>query len=148
RRGELGFLSPVAGAPGFPRALARSLGDLRLAGLSRTDLTAAGGGAGLRDVARLVVEAERELDDASVADRTRLFDAAREAVAGEPFLAHPLVLLDVEVGSPVEEAFLLALATAASTVLATALPQDREARRVWSSAGAELDMRAPVGTPD
>jgi len=70
RRGELGFLTPVAGAPGFPRALARSLGDLRLAGLSRADLTAASDGAGLRDVARLVVEAERELDDASVADRT------------------------------------------------------------------------------
>ena len=43
---------------------------------------------------------------------------------------------------------MLALATAASTVLATALPQDRAARRVWTAAGAEIEMRAPVGTPD
>ena len=69
RRGELAFLTPVAGTPGFPRALARSLGDLRLAGLSRANLAAAGDSAGLRDLARLVTEAERELDDAQVADR-------------------------------------------------------------------------------
>ena len=35
-----------------------------------------------RPVARLVPEAERELDEARVADRTRLFEAARDAVAG------------------------------------------------------------------
>ena len=147
RRGDLAFLTPVAGAPGFPRALARSFGDLRLAGLSRADLTAADG-QGLRDVALLVSEAERELDEAHVADRARLFEAAREAVASEVFLACPLVLLDIEIVSPVEESFVLALATAAPSVLATVLPQDRDARRVWSAAGAEIETRATIGTPD
>ena len=153
RRGDLGFLTPVAGAPGFPRALARSFSDLRLAGLSRVDLAGAGDGPGLSDVARLVSEAERELDEARVADRTRLLEAARDAVASaavasELFLACPLVLLDIEILSPVEEAFVLALATAASAVLATVLPQDGAARRVWSAAGAEFETSAPVGTPD
>jgi hypothetical protein len=127
--------------PGY--ALARSFGDLRVAGLSR----GSHGRRQRRGAARSRPprgRAERELDDAHVADRTRLFEAARTAVAGEPFLAHPLVL-DVEIGSPVEEAFLLALATSASTVLATALPQDRAARRVWAAAGAEIETR-PVGT--
>jgi CRISPR/Cas system-associated exonuclease Cas4 (RecB family) len=148
RRGDLAFLTPVAGAPGFPRALARTFGDLRVTGLSRADLTAAGDGQGLRDVGRLVAEAERELDDAHVADRTRLFEAARDAVAGEPFLRHPLVLLDLEIATAVEEQLVLSLAAAAGAVLATALPQDREARRLWSSVGAEIDTRPAAGTAD
>ena len=64
------FLTPVAGAPGFPRALARTFGDLRLAGLSRADLSRPPATA--RACATWPAwwhEAERELDEAHVADR-------------------------------------------------------------------------------
>ena len=148
RRGELAFLTPVADAPGFPRALARCFGDLRLAGLSRDDLARAGDAPGIRDLSRLVSAAERELDEARVADRTRLFEAARDAVAREPFLVHPLVLLDIGIASPVEASFVHALADASAAVLATALPQDRDARQVWIDAGAVLETMVASGTDD
>ena len=97
---------------------------------------------------RLVTEAERELDEARVADRARLFEAARDARAGaSAFLAHPLVLLDLEIGSPVEEAFVLALAAAASRGAGhRACRRIATARAVWSAAGAVIETRAPAGT--
>jgi CRISPR/Cas system-associated exonuclease Cas4 (RecB family) len=148
RHEQLDALSVVAGTPGFPRALARTFGDLRLAALSPADIRRGGGRAAQQDLEHLVEEAERELTDAHVADRARLFEAAREGVAGEAFLAHPFILLDVELTSPVEEAFAAALVGRASAVLVTAPAQDDAAVRLWRERGAQFESIAPCGDGD
>ena len=148
RHDQLSVLSAVAGAPGFPRALARTFGDIRLADLAAAQVQQAGDGPANLDLARLVGEADDELREARVADRARLFAVATEGVSGEPFLKSPLILLDLELGAPVEESFALALISAASAALATAPSQDEAARRVWSAAGAALEELAPPANTD
>jgi RecB family exonuclease len=147
RHDQLSVLSAVASAPGFPRALARTFSDIRLANLSAAQVQQSGESPANADLAHLVGEADDELRDARVADRARLFAAATEGVASEPFLSSPVILLDLELGAPVEEAFARALAAAASAALVTAPSQDEAARRVWSDAGAEFEsMALPADT--
>jgi ATP-dependent helicase/nuclease subunit B len=148
RHGQLSVLSEVAGAPGFPRALARTFGDVRLAELSADAIRRADDRPANVDLSRLVGEADEELREARVADRARLFEAATQGVASEPFLANPLVLLDLELGAPVEEAFAMALVKAASGVLATVPSQDEAAQRLWVEAGAAIDTVAPPRDTD
>src|SRR6185295_19798320 len=71
--------------------------------------------------------------------RARLFAAATEGVPEEPLLTNPLILLDLELGAPIEDAFALAIAAAARSVLITVPSQDEAARRVWSRAGAAME---------
>jgi hypothetical protein len=148
RHDQLSVLSVVAGAPGFPRALARTFGDIRLADLSAAQVQQGGDSPANSDLARLVGEADDELREAQVADRARLFAVAAEGVAREPFLASPLILLDLELGAPVEEAFALALVAAASAAMATVPSQDEAARRVWSGSGAHMESVAPPAATD
>jgi RecB family exonuclease len=148
RRDELSALADVASAPGFSRALARTLADVRLASLTANELGAGSVTAAHADLARLVAEAERELLEARVADRARLFEVARAGVPGEPFLAAPLLLLDCDLGSPIEESFVRALADVAPHVLATATPYDDVTLRVWRDAGATLDEQPVAGRSD
>src|SRR5689334_6312405 len=83
RHDQLSVLSAVAGAPGFPRALARTFGDVRLADLSAGQLQQGGDSPANADLARLVGEADDELREARVADRARLLAVATDGVAGE-----------------------------------------------------------------
>lgn len=148
RHDQLSVLSAVAGAPGFPRALARTFSDIRLADLSAAQVQQGGAGPANADLARLVGEADDELRDARVADRARLFAVATDGVAGESFLSSPLILLDLELGAPVEDAFAQALVAASSAALVTAPSQDDAARRVWVGAGAELESLPPPAHTD
>jgi hypothetical protein len=148
RHQQLSTLSAVADAPGFPRALARTFGDVRLAGVDAAGLRRGGTAPAHVDLERLVAEAEQELVDARVADRARLFEAARLGVGEEAFLTAPLILLDLDLGAPVEEAFALELARVSSRVLATAPPHDEPAVRVWRDAGAAFERRAASGSTD
>ncbi len=108
RRGELAFLTPVAGAPGFPRALARSFGDLRLAGLSRADLAAAGDGPGhARLVAPRVGSRARARRGARRRSHAAVRSGARRRGRARRSWRARCVLLDIEIVSPVEEAFVL-----------------------------------------
>src|SRR5262245_31731387 len=67
----LDYFGAVARTPGFPRALARTLTDVRLADMPAATLAAAGRAG--HDLAELVTRAEAELTDAATADRTVLF---------------------------------------------------------------------------
>ena len=148
RHGELSALSAVAPAPGFPRALASTCGDVRQAEIAAADIARADARPANADLARLLHEADEELREADVADRARLFEAAIDGVANEPFLAHPLILLDLDLTTRVEETFALALVAAASTALATAPPHDDAARRAWTQAGAEAEFLTSPATTD
>jgi hypothetical protein len=148
RHGQLSALAAVAAAPGFPRALAATLGDVRQAEIAPDDVARADDRPASADLVRLLREADDELREAHVADRARLFEAAIDAVAGEALLWHPLILLDLDLTAPVEETFALALAAASRIAFATAPSQDEAARRAWRHAGAEFESLDPSPATD
>ena len=144
RHDALSVLSAAARTPGFPRALARTFADLRMAGVPRAGVReAAAASAAAGDLAHLVDEAEQELEEARVADRARLFEAALDGVAAERALAAPLILLDLELASPTEERFAHALAGMSRNVLATVPSHDEQSRTAWRSSGAVEQVTAP-----
>ncbi len=135
--GALDYFSVVARTPGFPRALARTLTDVRLAGLDSAALTGAGRAG--HDLAVLVGQAESELTAASTADRAALFAAAAAGVEGEAFLRAPLLLLDLAVENAMEEALIAALTAVATDVLATVPAHDLSARQALERCGGEVE---------
>src|SRR4029453_6498722 len=71
RQRALKYFAPVASTPGFPRALARTLQELRLAGVdARALLRAARGGS---DLAELLERGEESFERASRVDPRALF---------------------------------------------------------------------------
>jgi CRISPR/Cas system-associated exonuclease Cas4 (RecB family) len=107
--GALRYFAPVASTPGFSRALARTLGELRLAGIGAEPLRALPlGGA---DLAELLERFEDQFRAASATDRAALFASATRALETAPdmYARAALVLLDVAPDSPAEFAFVRAL---------------------------------------
>jgi ATP-dependent helicase/nuclease subunit B len=144
--GRLTYLKDVADTPGFSRALARTVGDLRLASVEPAAIMTAGPAGA--DVAALLDRITRELDGAEIADRARLFSAATATVATDASLRCPLVLLDVSIGSPAEGAFITALTRAAATVLATCPAHDDEPCAVLHAAGGVLEAMGETTSGD
>ena len=95
-RGRLGRLDDVAAQPGLPRALARTIQELRLAG-ARPD----------GDLGRILDAFEAELRHAALADRAGVFRLALEAES--PLLELPALLLDLPLRATVEERFVARL---------------------------------------
>ena len=115
------FLAAVASAPGLPRALVRTLAELRHHRIAPATL--AGRGDRGADLARILQAYEAELDHARLADGAALLAAAAERVAEDPPARHVgvrLLLLDLALGSPLEEALVASLARRAPDVLAVA----------------------------
>ena len=117
-RNELPYFAPVTKFPGFARATAATINELRAAGVAAEKLRALEESG--PDHAALLGRYEEQMEEISVADRTILLQAALEEVsAGADFAKHPLLLLDVPIHSAIERAFLVALATTAKEVLFT-----------------------------
>lgn len=141
--GELTYFTPVASTPGFPKALARTVHELRLAGIGSDQLNgvrpkpATMGrwlepqsedvAKSITDIGRLLQRVETQLDRAAVDDRSALFRRAAKAFEdGAVRLAGlPLVLLDVPVDSRAEHALAKALIERSSDALATVPDGDR-----------------------
>jgi len=143
---RLAYLKHVARTPGFPRALARTVSDLRLAGLTASAVADAGPAGA--DLAALLQRIEDELDAGKIADRARLLAAATAAVPTDPLLAMPLVLVDVAITSPAEAAFVQALTAASDDVLAVCPTHDRESSEVLQRAGGRIEMHPESGVGD
>ena len=124
--GELTYFEPVAGTPGFPRALARTLNELALARVGPGALRSLPLGGG--DLALLLERFEEQFAAAAATDRATLFDSACEGVAR--ICGLPLVLLDVPFESAVEFAFARQLIGAASETLVT-VPGGDEVTLRW-----------------
>ncbi|NKB87159.1 MAG: PD-(D/E)XK nuclease family protein [Acidobacteria bacterium] len=123
---RLDHLSAVAGYPGFPRALARTLNELGGAGVSPNELEALG--PACRDLVELwtdyIGEMDRvrhwESDQLAFADRTMVWEAAAGAAdTGHPLAGLPLLFLDVAPATPAEGSFWRALAALSPDLLAT-----------------------------
>ena len=121
--GSLRYFSPVAQTPGFPRAVARTIGELRLAGVPAAAM-AVHPPAG-PDLATLLAYIERELADAGAADRTLLLASATDAlnqrttIAAQLVAGRRLLLLDPALTSEGELRFVAALAASAAETLMT-----------------------------
>jgi ATP-dependent helicase/nuclease subunit B len=148
RDGDLAYFAPVSDAPGFPRALARTLQELRLAHVSGDALRALPLGG--QDLATLLDRFGDQFAAASATDRATLFAAGREGIAlGEsPLLGRPLVLLDVPCESAVEFEFLRALVDASSAALITVPFGDLAALERLKAVGVDPEVVEQKGPSD
>lgn len=99
QEGTLGYFSGVAGLPGFSRALARTLRELRLAGTTAEALAA--GGEAAKVLALLLTGYEDELEERGLVDLAGVISLAREAVEREDhrWAGLPVAALDVALDS-------------------------------------------------
>jgi len=142
---ELEYLGAVAGYPGFPRALSRTLDELGGVGVSPADL--AEQGPTCRDLVdlwtRFVEEMDRprtwEGDALALADRMMVWESAVHGVrAGHAFVGLPLLLLDVVPETHAEELFWSDLVAASSAALATVPAGDPDEGGLAAAVGAEI----------
>ena len=152
REGALDYFGPVASTPGFPRALARTLQELRLAHVPASALAALPLGG--RDLSVLLDRFEREFVSASATDRAALFAAATSVASGvsrtdtSPALGAPLVLLDVPFDSTSEFDFLRALIASAHDAIITVPFGDIQALHRLARLGFEPEVLEQKGESD
>jgi len=138
---ELAYFAPVASLPGFPKALARTVHELRLAGVAATRVSP--------DLAVLLSRLEAQLAQGGVDDRAALFRLAADACRGGQvrWAMLPLVLLDVPIDSRAEQEFAAALVASSPDVLATVPDDDRAALDAFTSMGAAVTEVADDAAP-
>jgi len=120
------YFGPVANAPGFPRALASTLSELRLNAVQPPQLrNSAAPAQDLADALELYTELLREGSLCDVAD---LYALAIEQTfeAGHRLRGLPLVLLDLGPASEMARKFVAALVHRSPRVLACTLTADNE----------------------
>jgi len=115
---DLRYFAPIATFPGFARAAAVTVFDLRAALVPAEKLK--GLDEAGPDNAVLLEGFDEQMKEAALADRTMLFQASLEEVqAGAEFAKHPLLFLDVPIHSAIEKAFVAKLVGASKEVLFT-----------------------------
>src|SRR5437870_6688489 len=130
----LEYFSPVSQTPGFPKALARTLLELRLAAVASGELARLPRSGS--DLAALLDRVDVLLNEAGASDRAALFETATEAL-GSPVTGWPpmpLLLLDVPFESEIEAQFLWALVQQSPQVMITVPAGD-------ASAASQLEKR-------
>jgi ATP-dependent helicase/nuclease subunit B len=136
----LEYFSPVSQTPGFPKALARTLLDLRLAAVASRDLTRLPRSG--TDLAALLDRVDVLLNEADACDRASLFEIATKAL-GSPVTGWPpmpLLLLDVPFESDVEAQFLWALVKQSPQVMITVPAGDASAVSQLDKRGVQLEI--------
>ena len=128
REDALRYFAPVAGSPGFPRALARTLQELRLAGVPASRLAPLGPAG--PDVAWLLERFEACFASASSVDRADLFRTAAARLSTRFDL---VVLLDVAIEHAADRQLVGAILDAATVTVATAPPGDVETLEYYAS---------------
>ncbi|XXY45189.1 PD-(D/E)XK nuclease family protein [Sorangium sp. So ce269] len=119
--GQLGRFARVADRPGLPRAVARTLDEVRLSGVAPDALAPA-------DLDRIAHAFEAALDEAGLADRALVLRLAAERARAEdggdprarhPLLGLPMLLLDLPVRFALERELLEAIAARSPDAFAT-----------------------------
>ena len=145
-----GYFAPVSTTPGFSRALASTLLDLRLSHSHGDALTECGGGG--PDLAILLKLYIRELQSHALADRATLFElAVRAQEKGSPWSGLPLVLLDVPPRCRAEFRFYGSLIDGSPATLALVLSGDTpgaETVRTLLGVTAPAAVRREAGDDD
>ncbi len=142
----LGRFAPIGDRPGLPRALARTLEELRLEGIAPEVLAARE-----PDVARLLAAYEAELLRARLADRAEVFLVAAEVAreGDHALLGIPTLFLDAEVRHAVERDLVAAIAQRAPRLLATVPLGDARTAGLFEEAlgVAPTDLTSPNEGP-
>ena len=141
---ELQYFGEVAGTPGFPRALARTLHELAMAGVQPEALRALPLGG--PDLARLLEGFEQQFAAASATGRAELFSAACDGAAASPRV--PLLLLDVPMESAVEFALARTLIELAPETLVTVPFGDLATLDYLDTLGVDKQTLSPSGDSD
>ena len=143
-RQALKWFEPVADTPGFFRALASTLTELRMNDVSPTGL-AASGPAGA-DLALLLAAFEETLSESRVADLAAIFKAA--ATAPSRYSSMPTALLDLTPRCALEWRFLAWAVRNSESILATAHPRHETAvRDLQQALGATAELIESGGVP-
>ncbi len=131
----LRYFGPVASSPGFPRALARTLEELALAGVSSARLD--GASLGAPDLAELLDRFDDQFAAVSTVDRAAFLRAATAAAALPTgvFATCRLLLLDTAITNAAECAFVDALVRRAPAAMATVPAGDGPTERALESMG-------------
>jgi ATP-dependent helicase/nuclease subunit B len=122
---ELEYFKPVAELPGFARALARTLSELRLGAVDHQVLARSGEPGGpCADLARLLARYQTELEERSLADLARVFELAVQAVTSDRhrWLDLPIIMLDVPLETVWHREFFKRVAARSPHVLAAVGP--------------------------
>jgi CRISPR/Cas system-associated exonuclease Cas4 (RecB family) len=144
----LEYFSPVSQTPGFPKALARTLLDLRLAAVASGDLIQLPRSG--TDLALLLERVDTLLNEAGASDRASLFETATRAL-GSPLTgwpAMPLLLLDVPFESEIEAQFLWALVQQSPQAVITVPAGDTSAASQLEKHGVRLQVTEEAGQND
>ncbi len=123
-RDQLEYFTPVGLMPGFPRALSRTLGELRMAGVDPDRLT---GHPGNNDLAELLERAIEEREKAGAVDYATMLETATAELTAAPALlaGTTVVLLDVAITSKADAVFVRAVIAAAMTAIVAVPAGDR-----------------------
>src|SRR5271155_1407445 len=144
--GALAYFEPVLDRPGFSRALARTLIELRWNNIGAGELRALG--AAGEAIAATLAQFDAELADAKLIDRAGMLQVATRAVlASEPpprFVGLPILFLDPSVDSALDRDFIATLAARAPSVLATLPAGDAPVQTILEDA---LGVRATAQSP-
>lgn len=138
RANALTYFTPVARCPGFPRALASTLTELRMAGIAASALETLDPPGS--DLATLLRGYEEQLQTASISDRASLLRLASRIVRqgdGPGFLSSPMLLLDLPIRSLVERELVEVLAERAQQAFATVPAGDVHTIDALHALGAE-----------
>ncbi len=147
RAGNLKYFAPVAALPGFATALARTMQELRLAGVRAEEL-AKTGDAG-RDLGALLVQYQEELAGARLADLARILDLAKEAVEkgdGTALVGLPMAALDVPLETSAHRAFFRAVAGKSQWIVAAVISGEKTYEEILGVAAEDLDHVTERGT--
>jgi ATP-dependent helicase/nuclease subunit B len=145
RDASLRYFAPVAGSPGFPRALARTLQELRLAGVEADALHASV--PARADLAALLGRFDAAFAEVAAADRAELLHTAARLLRSRP--PHGAVLLlDTAVHDAAEAALVASLTAGAAHVLATVARGDRKSMVHLGSLGAVREKADESGDND
>jgi CRISPR/Cas system-associated exonuclease Cas4 (RecB family) len=134
------YFDAAAGMPGFARALARTLGELRLARVDGKSLAETG--APGEDLSRLLKRYALELEDRSLADLSRVFELAGKAAAHR-WLGLPLLFLDTPLESFAHREFFRCITEQAPAVFAANSSGIEVIEEILGVAAEDLDPPAP-----
>ena len=128
---QLSYFVPVATKPGFPIAVAKILEELRMNEIDPKSLARLErGGKDLSAIASLVAH---ELTESKLSDRAALFRAAVDSLTSPEnngYVGLPLLVLDIAVGSQLENKLLQELAAHSPDVMVT-VPQGDKRTISW-----------------
>jgi ATP-dependent helicase/nuclease subunit B len=144
--GDLPYFGSVASMPGFAKALARTVYELRLAG---ADPRAMSSGRGSADLAGLLARIDVQLEEAAVSDRAGLFAMAADAWRdGLRWFRYPVLLLDVPLNSLAESRFARVVIDGARDAFVTCPAGDDATRTAFGPGRVieDIEDEAPAAT--